>query len=118
VTLRFKAEKRCAFAREKTYDDESPTYHRETTGIFGTTTTTQKVVTKITDYYWTFTTSYELFVFQGNNPETKVLPSLSSSHLLSSSKCLDYAHGTNWVMRIEDFCKNYSTKRSICISKY
>jgi hypothetical protein len=73
VTIRFKAEKRCVFDREHTYESTSPVYSSTTTGVFGTSTTTQKVVTKVTDYYWTFTGSYELFAFQGNNVDDKVI---------------------------------------------
>ncbi len=32
----------------------------------------EKVVTTVTDYYYKFTNSYEIFAFRGNNPDERV----------------------------------------------
>eukprot|EP01122_Echinamoeba_exundans_P012393 TRINITY_DN5163_c0_g1_i1.p1 TRINITY_DN5163_c0_g1~~TRINITY_DN5163_c0_g1_i1.p1 ORF type:complete len:964 (-),score=215.79 TRINITY_DN5163_c0_g1_i1:8-2899(-) len=74
VTIRLKAEERCVFDREETRKVESVTEHvTEVKGsIFGNSKRTDKVITKITEYFWKFNVEYELFVFQGNDPSEKI----------------------------------------------
>jgi hypothetical protein len=74
VTIRLKAEERCVFDREETRKVESVTEHvTEVKGsIFGNSKRTEKVITKITEYFWKFTVEYELFVFLGNDPSEKI----------------------------------------------
>lgn len=43
------------------------------TGVFGKTTTTEKIVTKVKDYFWDFRVHYQIFAFRGNDPNEKVL---------------------------------------------
>lgn len=80
MTLRFKAERKCDFLREHTYERTSPSHVTETTGLLGNTVTTKtNVVTTITDFYWELTLHYEISAFQGNKPEDRVSRTLSSS---------------------------------------
>jgi hypothetical protein len=61
------AEETCELGRKKEKKHESPSLVTQTTGIFGTTTTTQKVVTKITEYTWDIEVKYSLCAFQGTD---------------------------------------------------
>lgn len=44
----------------------------ESTGVFGNKTKTQKIVEKVTDYYWKYSVHYEVILFKGNNTDVKV----------------------------------------------
>jgi hypothetical protein len=72
VTLRFKAEERCVFDKSKERKIEGPEHVIETKGVFGKASVSEKVVTTVTDYFYTFSYSFELFAFRGNNPDEKV----------------------------------------------
>eukprot|EP01127_Copromyxa_protea_P012735 TRINITY_DN3339_c0_g1_i2.p1 TRINITY_DN3339_c0_g1~~TRINITY_DN3339_c0_g1_i2.p1 ORF type:complete len:347 (+),score=85.66 TRINITY_DN3339_c0_g1_i2:34-1041(+) len=72
VTLRIKSVETCTFDREEEREVESASYVTERTGVFGSSTTTEKVVSKVTDYFWNFSVTYEIFAFRGNDPEDKV----------------------------------------------
>lgn len=67
ITLRFKGEERCTFIKKESRKEEHPT-SVETT-INSRTTISSKVVTTITEYFYTFTNYYELLVFSGTNSD-------------------------------------------------
>ena len=72
VTLRLKAEEKCAFDREEKREEEAPTKHvREYAGGFAGKIT-DKVVTTITEYFWNFEFFYELTAFYGNEPDDNI----------------------------------------------
>ncbi len=74
VTLRFRAEERCDFDREVTREEEDPTkYVREYTGVFGGGKRTDKVITRITEWFWKFHVEYELWAYPSNSPDEKVV---------------------------------------------
>jgi hypothetical protein len=73
VTLRFKASEKCDFNRETKRDVESDTKYVREYAFGGKAKTTDKVVTTVTEYFWDFECSYELFVFVGNEPDEKVV---------------------------------------------
>jgi hypothetical protein len=62
VTLRFKGEEECIYLRETTREVESPKVVTESS-LFGKSST--KVVTKITEHHWQFTSSWQLSAFVG-----------------------------------------------------
>ena len=65
VTIRFTSEHRCKFNRKKERKVESSTqYEVKVAGLFKAT---DKVVTKVTDYFWDFEGKYSLIAFQGTN---------------------------------------------------
>lgn len=89
VTLRVKAEEKCVFLRETTREEEDPTkYVREYTGVFGGGKREDKIVRTIHEWFWKFSVHYEIFAFQGNNPEEKVVFQSRSAdcELMTSSK--------------------------------
>jgi hypothetical protein len=71
VTLRLAAHEDCRFLREVTRKVESAEERvTETRGILGgKTTRTEKVVTNVTEYFWSFDFKYELVAFQGTATE-------------------------------------------------
>mmetsp|Transcript_7931 Transcript_7931/g.11977 ORF Transcript_7931/g.11977 Transcript_7931/m.11977 type:complete len:945 (-) Transcript_7931:62-2896(-) len=74
VSLRFSAEERCVADGTQTREVESSSYVTEKSGgFFGSSTTTDKVITKVTDYFWKFDFEYELYAFEGNDPKSKVV---------------------------------------------
>ena len=74
VSLRLSAEEKCVADGSKTREVESAKYVTEKTGgLFGNTTTTDKVITKVTDYFWKFDFEYELYAFEGNDHKSKVV---------------------------------------------
>ena len=74
VTLQFSAEERCNFDREVTREVESPTKHVTEISAFGKgVKITDKVVTTITEYFWTFTASYQISVYQGTSVADKIV---------------------------------------------
>src|SRR3990167_7561100 len=79
VTLRFSGEERCDFDRKVEREQESPTKY--VTEI-GSTTITNKVITKITEWFWKFNVSYEIAAYQGNSLAEKVV--------VRSRKSIDY----------------------------
>merc|ERR1712137_795739 len=73
VTLRFRSTEKCAFNRKKEYKVESASQNvTEVKSIIGKATITDKVVTKVRDYFWDFEVSYEIIAFSGNNPDDNV----------------------------------------------
>jgi hypothetical protein len=72
VSLRFKSEEACSFIKSKERKEETPTLVTETSGILGKGKKTQKIVEKVTDYYWLYKVSYEIFLFRGNDSGKKV----------------------------------------------
>jgi hypothetical protein len=79
VTLRLKAEENCRFLREETRKVESAQeIVTETKKGSSKTTKIEKVVTNITEYFWSFSFKYELFAFVGN-ADDKGTPLLSRS---------------------------------------
>eukprot|EP01127_Copromyxa_protea_P002107 TRINITY_DN1199_c0_g1_i3.p1 TRINITY_DN1199_c0_g1~~TRINITY_DN1199_c0_g1_i3.p1 ORF type:complete len:1012 (-),score=233.88 TRINITY_DN1199_c0_g1_i3:40-3075(-) len=73
VTLRLKVEEKCTFVRQTERQKESSAYVTEKKGVAGKSTTTEKVITKFTDYFWKFEVEYELFAFRGNDIDDKIL---------------------------------------------
>jgi len=75
LTLRFKADHKCVFDRKVTKDVESATKYVTEYKVAGFTTGkhTDKVVTKVDEYFWTFTANWELFIYQGADPNDRVL---------------------------------------------
>ena len=78
VTLRLEAKEECRFLREEVRTIDSPEVVTETRGFFGKDKITSKVVTKVTDYFWSFDVTYSLMAYQGNEPD-KPLSLLSRS---------------------------------------
>lgn len=72
VTLRLNAREGCRFLREESRHVESPEHVVESRGLLGRSTRTEKIVVKITEYFWSFDFHYELVAFQGNAPENAV----------------------------------------------
>jgi hypothetical protein len=74
VTLRLLAEEDCRFLREETRTVESPEIVTETRGLLGgKTSKTEKVVAKVTEYFWSFAFEYEIVAYQGNAPDKPVV---------------------------------------------
>ncbi len=69
VTLRLEAQEDCRFLREEVRTIESPELVTEARGFFGKDKITSKVVTKVTDYFWSFDFSYAITAYQGNAPD-------------------------------------------------
>eukprot|EP01125_Pyxidicula_operculata_P009141 TRINITY_DN302_c1_g1_i1.p1 TRINITY_DN302_c1_g1~~TRINITY_DN302_c1_g1_i1.p1 ORF type:complete len:995 (+),score=364.51 TRINITY_DN302_c1_g1_i1:284-3268(+) len=74
VSLRFRAQETCTFVKKIERKEESKHQHETEVKVMGvkTATITEKVVTTIRDYYWKFEYDYELFAFEGTNPQDKV----------------------------------------------
>ncbi len=73
VTLRFESKETCTFAREVEVEQESShqvVKEREHCG--DKETTSHKVITKITELHWTFGLEYQLYAFNGNEPDDRV----------------------------------------------
>ena len=67
VTLRFSGEERCVFDRKVEREVESATKHvTEISGIGKGLTITDKVITKVTEWFWKFSANYQFSVYQGN----------------------------------------------------
>eukprot|EP01043_Picozoa_sp_COSAG02_P035900 COSAG02_NODE_2599_length_8448_cov_229.846568_4_plen_887_part_00 len=81
VTLRFQSKETCTFLAEMEVEQESSRqYVKETQRQGDSETTTHKVITKITEYHWSFGLEYELYAFSGNDPDDRVdLQSRTSS---------------------------------------
>lgn len=75
VTLRFKAEEKCAFDREeKRKVESSREYVTEYENSSGhKASITDKKVTKITEYFWNVDFQWEIFAYRGNKPDEKVV---------------------------------------------
>lgn len=76
VTLRLEAQEDCRFLREEIRTIDSPELVTEARGFFGKDKVTSKIVTKVTDYFWSFDFTYALIAYQGNEPD-KSLPLLT-----------------------------------------
>lgn len=82
--VRFTSEELCEFEKKLDREVEGPSVVTERSGFFNryrrccsilmeiSSTKTEKVVTTVTDYYWKFSSKYELSVFPGNDPSSKV----------------------------------------------
>ncbi len=78
VTLRLRSREECTFLREVVRKVEGPEEHvTEVRGFLGAKTTrSEKIVTTITEYLWSFEARHELVAFQGADPsEALVLAS-------------------------------------------
>ena len=75
VSLRFSAEEKTAFVREETREEEDPTSHvyERQGGFLGGVKITDKIVRKVTEYFWKFTFEYEISGFVGSDPKDKVV---------------------------------------------
>eukprot|EP01127_Copromyxa_protea_P017504 TRINITY_DN533_c0_g2_i1.p1 TRINITY_DN533_c0_g2~~TRINITY_DN533_c0_g2_i1.p1 ORF type:complete len:999 (-),score=241.59 TRINITY_DN533_c0_g2_i1:48-3044(-) len=73
VTLRLTAQETCTFKKKKERKEETPMLVTESKGVLGKVKTTQKIVEKVEDYYWDFQVRYEIFLFRGNDVNTKVV---------------------------------------------
>lgn len=66
VTIRLTAQEDCKFVREATRKVESAEERvTEVRGILGKTTRTEKVVTTVVEYFWSFEFKYQLVAFPG-----------------------------------------------------
>jgi len=67
VSLEFTAEERCSFAREERREVESPTKIVDEVSVMGSVRSalTSKVVTTVTEYFWTVSVSYSLVAVRG-----------------------------------------------------
>ena len=93
VTIRLVAQEDCRFLREETRKVESPEIVTETRGLLGgKTSRTEKVVTKVTEYFWSFAFEYEIVAYQGNAPENAVA-------LLSRSGSIEIKTGAKTTPR-------------------
>ena len=73
VTLRLQAKETCVFVKEVEVEQEARTSHVKTEEHRGQKqTTTEKVITKVTEYHWTFSLDYSLYAFCGNETEDRV----------------------------------------------
>uniref|UniRef100_A0A0G4FDD4 Uncharacterized protein n=1 Tax=Chromera velia CCMP2878 TaxID=1169474 RepID=A0A0G4FDD4_9ALVE len=73
VTLRFESTRACTFLRPETRKEDSRTQHvTEISSPFGETAIKSKTVTTITEYFWKFTSTQRLFLFEGNDPNRTV----------------------------------------------
>lgn len=70
VTLRLKSREECTFLREVTRKEEGPREQVTEVRTFlgGKTTRTEKIVTTVTEYLWSFDARHELVAFQGGDP--------------------------------------------------
>ena len=67
VTLRFSGEERCVFDRKVEREVESATKHvTEISGLGRGVKITDKVITKVTEWFWKFSATYQFSVYQGN----------------------------------------------------
>lgn len=73
VTLRFTHSYTCTFLRKEKRKIESPTYVTETKTVFGTSKTSEKVVRKVTDYYWKYTATHQFGLYKGNEPSSEIV---------------------------------------------
>ncbi len=70
VTLRFRAQETCTFLREETRKVESAEQRVvEKRSMWGTSETTEKVVTTVREYFWRFAFTWEIVAFPGTNAE-------------------------------------------------
>lgn len=86
VTIRLVAEESCTFLREVERTVENATKHvTEYSGVFNAKFT-DKGFHKVTEYFWRFDCSYEIFVYEGNKPNDKVMISTrSGTHEIKTS---------------------------------
>jgi hypothetical protein len=75
VSLRLSAEERTTFVKETTREEEDPTSYvtERKGGLLGSAKITEKVVRKITEYFWKFSFEYEVSAFVGSDPNEKVV---------------------------------------------
>lgn len=97
VTLRFSHHASCSFARKEKRKVESPSYVTETKTVFGTSKTTEKVVTKVTDYFWTYTNEYRFMLCKGNDSDDKAQPSPSFLLISHSWSCIQGREVAKWL---------------------
>jgi hypothetical protein len=95
VTLRFKSEEKCEFDREETRKVESATEHvtEVSGGLFGAFKRTDKVITKITEYFWKFSVDYEIVAFEGSdaNDAVKLQGRLGKCEIITSTNTTPHA---------------------------
>ena len=74
VTLRLRAQETCTFAREETREVESGQRQVvEKRSMWGTTETTERVVTTVREYFWHFDFTWEVVAFAGPSAEQGVV---------------------------------------------
>jgi len=77
VTLRFASEETCSFLRKKERKVETNLGSSFASGILGRISPrrliSEKIISKVTDFIWSFSYSWEIFFFVGNTPETKIV---------------------------------------------
>ena len=74
VTLRFESTEMCKFDREVEREVEQPTKHVTEIAKQGSApvSITEKIITKVKEYFWKFTVDYQFSVYQGNNVSEKI----------------------------------------------
>lgn len=74
VTLRLQAEERCEFIKEASRKVESKTEHVTTTKVAGLSATrSDKVVTRIDEWFWKYSYTYSVFFYPGNMPDERLI---------------------------------------------
>jgi|GEM_PF-2451754 len=73
VTLRFRAQETCTFLREETRKVESAQQVVEKRSMWGTSETTEKVVTTVREYFWAFEYTWDIVAFAGTSAEQGVV---------------------------------------------
>ena len=95
VRLQFTSKERCSYVRTESKLVEGSTARvEEVKGLFGTSTTTSKLVHTVTEHFWNFTISHELFVYRkagGVEESVSVFKSIRSVEKLTSTNHTPYA---------------------------
>ncbi|MDP2343551.1 MAG: hypothetical protein Q8O67_21510 [Deltaproteobacteria bacterium] len=82
VTLRLSAMETCTFLREESRKVESAHHVIEKKTLFGgTEQVTEKIVSTVKEYFWSFDVTWELVAFQGNEPEKPLLLSSRTARI-------------------------------------
>ena len=82
VTLRLSAMETCTFLREESRKVESASHVIEKKTLFGgTEQITEKIVSTIKEYFWSFDVTWELVAFQGNEPDKPLLLSSRTARI-------------------------------------
>jgi hypothetical protein len=109
VTLRLEVDQKCIFVKEAKRDVEDTT--RFQTEVAGFSLTTSKLITTVTEYFYLYTSRYELVAYRGVGDSVNdriVLQSRSSEHsIVTPSKTCPYPGASNthfdlnisWLLR-------------------
>ncbi len=74
VTLRLEAHESCTFLREESRKVESASHVIEKKTLFGgVEQITEKIVSTVKEYFWSFDVAWEITAFEGNQPDKPLL---------------------------------------------